>query len=59
MVGECTNLRIKENILNFSNMILKLEQWQVEVNSTGRKVIGLKLREFFFVFLDLESGDER
>ena len=45
-------------ILNSSNLIFKLEQWQVEVESTGRKVRRLKSEYIFLVFLDLESGNE-
>ena len=37
-------------ILNSSNLIFKLEQWQVEVESTGRKVKRLKLETIFLVF---------
>ena len=46
-------------ILNSSNLILKLEKWQVEVESTGKKVKRLKLRNIFGVFLYLESRDEQ
>ena len=45
-------------ILNSSKSHFKLEQWQVEVKSTGRKVKRLKSLVSFLVFLDLESGDE-
>ena len=58
-VIECANLRIKENVLSSSNIIYKLEQWQVAVESTRKKVIRLQPREFFGLFLDLESKDER
>ena len=44
-------------ILNSSNMNFKLEQWQVEVESIGRKVKILK-SEDFLVFLDLESVND-
>ena len=40
------------------NLIFKLEQWQVEVESTKRKVKRLKSRNIFGIFLYLESGDE-
>ena len=46
-------------ILNSSNLIFKLEQWQVEVESTERKVKRLKSETIFLVFLDLESGNGR
>ena len=46
-------------ILNSSNLIFKLEQLQVEVESTRRKVKRLKSEAIFLVFLDLESGNER
>ena len=46
-------------LLNTSNLIFKLEQWQVEVESTERKVKRLKLEAIFLVFLDLESGNDR
>ena len=45
-------------ILNSSNLILKLEQWQVEVKSTGRKVKRLKSEDIFWPFLDLESEND-
>ena len=51
------NLHIKENMLNPSNMIFKLEHKRVEIESTGRKVIRLKLRDDL-AFFNLESGDE-
>ena len=37
----------------------KLEQWQVKVESIGRKVKRLKLEDIFSVFLDLESRNDR
>ena len=37
-------------IINSSNMIFKLEQWQVEVESTGRKVKRLKSEDYFWYF---------
>ena len=40
------------------NLIFKLEQWQVKVESTGRKVKILKLEDILLVFLDVESEDE-
>ena len=46
MVVECANLDIKENILKYSNLIFKLEQWRVEVESTCRKVIRSKSIDF-------------
>ena len=46
-------------ILNSSNLIFKLEQWQVKVESTERKVKRLKSETIFLVFLDLESGNGR
>ena len=46
-------------ILNSSNLIFKLEQWQVEVESTGRKVKRLKLEANFLIFLDLETENDR
>ena len=49
-VVECANLCIKENILNSSNLIVKLEQWRVEVKSIGLKVKRLKSRNIFGVF---------
>ena len=57
MVVECTNLCNKENILNSSNLIFKLEWWKVEVEST-RKVMRLKSRDNFGLFY-LEIRDER
>ena len=44
-------------ILNSSNLNFKLEQWQVKVESTGRKLKILKSKDFL-VFLDLESGND-
>ena len=41
------------------NLNFKLEQWQVEVESTGRKVKRLKLEAIFLVFLDLEIENDR
>ena len=46
-------------ILNSSKLIFKLEQWQVEVESTGRKVKILKSEDIFLIFLDLESENDR
>ena len=46
-------------ILNSSNLIFKLGQWQVEVESTGRKVKRLKSEAIVLVFLYLESGNGR
>ena len=40
----------KKFILNSSNLIFKLEQWQVEVESTERKVKILKSETIFLVF---------
>ena len=40
-------------------LIFKLEQWQVEVESTGRKVKRLKSEAIVLVFLYLESGNGR
>ena len=40
------------------NLIFKLEQWQVKVESIGRKVKILKLEDILLVFLDVESEDE-
>ena len=40
----------KKIILNTSNLIFKLEPWQVEVESTGRKVKRLKSEDTYFVF---------
>ena len=37
-------------ILNSSNLIFRLEQWQVEVESTGRKVKRLKSEDYFWYF---------
>ena len=37
-------------ILNLSYLIFKLEQWQVEVESTGRKVKRLKSEAIFWYF---------
>ena len=45
-------------ILNSSNLIFKLEQWQVEVESTWRKVKRLKSEDIFLVFLELESKND-
>ena len=45
-------------ILNSSKLIFKLEQWQVEVESTERKVKRLKSEDYFWYFLDLESGND-
>ena len=45
-------------ILNSSNLIFKLEQWQVEVESTGRKVKRLKSETIFFGILDLETEND-
>ena len=39
-------------------MIFKLEHWQVEVESTGRKVKILKSKDIFMIFLDLESRND-
>ena len=44
-------------ILNSSNLNFKLEQWEVEVESAGRKVKIFK-SEDFLVFLDLKSGND-
>ena len=41
------------------NLIFNLEQLQVEVESTGRKVKRLKSEAIFFVFLDLETENDR
>ena len=46
-------------ILNSSNLIFKWEQWQVEVESSGRKVKRLKSEAIFMVFLDLETENDR
>ena len=46
-------------ILNSSKLIFKLEQWQVEVESTERKVKRLKSETFFFGILDLETENDR
>ena len=46
-IVEYANLCIKENILKSSNRISKLEQWQVEVKSTRRKVKILKSKDIF------------
>ena len=40
-------------------MIFKLEQWQVGVKSTGRKVKRLKLEDIFLVFFYLESENDQ
>ena len=48
MIVECANLCIKKIILNSSNLIFKLEQWRVKVESTERKVKRLKSRDKFF-----------
>ena len=45
-------------ILNSSNLIFKLEQWQVEVESTKRKVKRLKSEAIILVFLDLETEND-
>ena len=49
-VVECTIYVSNKFILNSSNLIFKLEQWQVEVESTGRKVKRLKSETIFLVF---------
>ena len=50
-VVECVILRIKQNLYStLRNMIFKLEQWQVEVESTGRKVKRLKSEDNFWYF---------
>ena len=41
------------------NLIFQLEQWQVEVESTERKVKRLKSEAIFLVFLDLETENDR
>ena len=46
-------------ILNSSKLIFKLEQWQVEVESTERKVKRLKSETIFFCILDLETENDR
>ena len=46
-------------ILNSSKLIFKLEQWQVEVESIERNVKRLKSKDYFWYFLDLESGNGR
>ena len=40
------------------NLNFKLEQWQVEVEFTGKKVKRLKLENIFWSFLDLESEND-
>ena len=45
-------------ILNSLKSNFKLEQWQVEVEFTGRKVKRFKSRDIFLVFLDLESEND-
>ena len=52
-------LRIKKFILNSSNLIFILEQWQVKVEFTQRRVKRLKLEDIFYVFLDLESKNDQ
>ena len=42
---------------NLQNLIFKLEQWQVEVKSTERKVKKLKSRNIFGIFLYLDNID--
>ena len=37
-------------LLNSSKLIFKLEQWQVEVESTERKVKRLKSEDYFWYF---------
>ena len=49
IAAEFTNLRIKI-ILNSSNSYLNLEQWQVMVESTERKVKRLKSEDIFLIF---------
>ena len=50
-VVECALLRIKQNLYStLQNMIFKLEQWQVKVESTGRKVKRLKSEDNFWYF---------
>ena len=49
----------KKFILNSSKLIFKLEQWQVEVESTERKVKRLKSETIFFGILDLETENDR
>ena len=46
-------------ILNSSKLIFKVEKWQVEVESTERKVKRMKLEAIFLVFLDLETENDR
>ena len=48
---ECSIFTYQTNfILNSSNLIFKLEQWQVEVESTERKVKRLKSEDNFWYF---------
>ena len=56
-VVECTNLCIK-NVLNSSNLIFKLEQWRLEVESLERKVISLKLGDIFGIFRFRKHNDQ-
>ena len=59
-VVECVILRIKQNLYStLKDLIFKLEQWQVEVESIGRKVKRLKLEDIFGVSLYLESENDR
>ena len=54
-VVECANLHIKQFILDSSNMVFILEQWQVEVESIERRVKILKI--LFFGIFRFRSGN--
>ena len=59
-IVECAILRIKQNLYStLQDLIFKLEQWQVEVESTGRKVKRLKSEDIYWYFFDFETENHR